>query len=65
MAGGILGCVGVVKIGNMFIPLGGLRTAQVRPRDKGRFTTHFDLGLEDEGKVRVDFDWFAMVYEKD
>ena len=65
MAGGVLGRVGVVKIGDLLVPLGGLRATQVRPRHKGMVAAHLDLGLEGVGDVGLVLVRRAVVDEKD
>ena len=52
MAGGVLGRVGVVKIGDLLVPVRPPGTAQVGPRDERLLATHLDLGLEDERPIR-------------
>ena len=46
MPGRELGRVGVMEIGHLFIPLGGIRAAQVRTRHERRLAANLDLWLK-------------------
>ena len=65
MASGVFGGVSVVKIGDLIVPLGGLRAAQVRPRNKGMIRRAPRSRPGRGRRVGLLFVRFAMVYEKD
>ena len=64
----ILGCVGVVQVSHLRVPLRSLRAAQVWPREERLVAAHLDLGLKGVGEVGVSLFWAhgrAMVHQKD
>ncbi len=65
VAGRVLGRVGVVEIGHLFVPLRGTRAAQVRPWHERVVVAHLDRGLEGVGEVGILLVRRPVVYEKD
>ena len=65
VTGGELGCIRVVQVGHLFVPVLGLRAAQVRSRYEGALALDFDFCLESVCEVRVVLVRFAPVHQED
>ena len=65
MTGGELGCIRVVQVGHLFVPVLGLRAAQVRSRYEGVLALDFDFCLEGVCEVRVVLVRFAPIHQED
>ena len=65
MTGGEFGHVRVVEIGHLFVPVLGLRAAQVRSGYEGPLALDFDFCLEGVCEVRVVLVRFAPVHQED
>ena len=62
--GGVLRRVGIVQVGDLLVPLLGVRPAQVRPRHEAVVRPHLDLGLEGVGAVGLLLVRRAPVYQE-
>ena len=65
VTGGELGRIRVVQVGHLFVPVLGLRAAQVRSRYEGALALDFDFRLEGVCEVRVVLVRFAPVHQED
>ena len=65
VTGGELGRIRVVEIGDLLVPVHGLRVAQVGSGDEGPLALDLDLGLEGVCEVRVVLVRLAPIDQKD
>ena len=65
MAGGVGRRVGVVEVGDLFVPVGGEDAARIRTGNEGRAGVDLELGLEGEVPIGLVAEGVAAVDEED